>query len=45
MNVAVEWLAFVLCIQDMPGLNIGPETYHPELGFSYAVLHSQLSHV
>jgi hypothetical protein len=36
-NVVVEWLAFLLCIREVPGSNLGPETGYPDsvfVGFS-----------
>jgi hypothetical protein len=30
-TVMVEWLTHLLCIREVPGLNIGPETGYPEV--------------
>jgi hypothetical protein len=29
-SVAVEWLALLLCIWEVPGSNLGPETGYPQ---------------
>jgi hypothetical protein len=30
-NITVEWLALLLCIREVPGSNLGPETGYPEV--------------
>jgi hypothetical protein len=30
-SIVVEWLALLLCIRDVPGSNLGPETGYPEV--------------
>jgi hypothetical protein len=34
-NVAVQWLALLLRIQEVPGANLGPETDYPDIGFPW----------
>jgi hypothetical protein len=31
----VEWLTLLLCIQEVPGSNLNPETGYPDWGFSW----------
>jgi hypothetical protein len=33
LNFVVEWLALLLCIREVPGSNLGPETGYPDWGF------------
>jgi hypothetical protein len=34
LNIVVEWLTLLLCIQEVLGSNLGPETSYPDCGFS-----------
>jgi hypothetical protein len=34
-NVVVEWLVLLLCIREVPGSNLGPETGYPDWDFSW----------
>jgi hypothetical protein len=29
-----KWLAFLICIHEIPGLDLGPEAGYPDLEFS-----------
>jgi hypothetical protein len=31
LNIVVEWLARLLCLREVPGLNFSPETGYPEV--------------
>jgi hypothetical protein len=35
LNIVVEWLTLLLCIQEVLGSNLGPETGYPDCGFSW----------
>jgi hypothetical protein len=35
LNVMIEWLTLLLCIQEIPGSNLGLESGYPDCGFSW----------
>jgi hypothetical protein len=35
LNIMVEWLTLLLRILELPDSNLGPETSHPDGGFSW----------